>query len=105
MFQTSFSKADARDLLQGAALPEAPRLIFDSLANVDRLPFHLRAHIEFEYLGAKPLGNGSVSVRSANYALRFRVLSGRIISTRACTSTSSTAGPARPPRSSTISKE
>jgi hypothetical protein len=56
MLQASVSKADARDLLDGTPTPEAPRLIVDALATLDRLPFHLRARGEFEYVGAKLLG-------------------------------------------------
>jgi hypothetical protein len=62
MLQASFSKADARDLSSGAPVPEAPRLIFDFLGTIDRLPFHLRARGEFEEVGRKPLGDGSVGV-------------------------------------------
>jgi hypothetical protein len=55
--QASVSKADARDLSDGTPTPEAPRLIVDGLATLDHLlPFHLRARAEFEYVGAKPLG-------------------------------------------------
>lgn len=56
LLQASVSKADARDLSDGTPTPEAPRLIVDSLATLDHLPFHLRARAEFEYVGAKPLG-------------------------------------------------
>jgi len=57
LLQASVSKADARDLSDGTATPEAPRLIVDGLATLDHfLPFHLRARGEFEYVGAKPLG-------------------------------------------------
>jgi hypothetical protein len=55
-------KADARDLSDGTPTPEAPRLIVDALATFDRLPFRLRARSEFEYVGAKPLGDGFVGV-------------------------------------------
>ena len=58
MLQASYSQADARDLSDGAPTPEAPRLIVDALATFDHLPFHLRARSEFEYVGAKPLGDG-----------------------------------------------
>lgn len=57
MLQASVSKADARDLSDGTPTPEAPRLIVDALATLDHLlPLHLRARGEFEYVGAKPLG-------------------------------------------------
>jgi hypothetical protein len=56
--QASFSKADARDLDSGDPTPEAPRTIFDLLGTIQRLPFHLQAKGEFEYVGTKPLGTG-----------------------------------------------
>jgi hypothetical protein len=56
MLQASVSKADARDLSDGTPTPEAPRLIVDALATFDHLPFDLRARSEFDYVGAKPLG-------------------------------------------------
>jgi len=62
MLQASYSQADARDLSDGTPTPEAPRLIVDALATFDRLPFHLRARSEFEYVGAKPLGDGFIGV-------------------------------------------
>jgi hypothetical protein len=46
----------------GAPVPEAPRLIFDVLGTVDRLPFHLRARGEYEEVGRKPLGDGFTAV-------------------------------------------
>ncbi len=54
MLQGSLSKADTR-------VPEAPRLIFDFLGTLDRLPWHLHARGEFEEVGQKPLGDGFVS--------------------------------------------
>jgi hypothetical protein len=54
----TFSKADARDLDTGQPAPEAPRTIFDLLGTVQKLPWHLEARGEFEYVGAKPLGTG-----------------------------------------------
>jgi hypothetical protein len=62
MLQASYSQADARDLSDGTPTPEAPRLIVDALATFDRLPYHLRARSEFEYVGAKPLGDGFIGV-------------------------------------------
>ena len=62
-FQVSWSRADARDRDTGQPTPEAPRLIWDGVGTADRLPFHLRARGEFEYVGAKPLGDGFTSVR------------------------------------------
>jgi hypothetical protein len=54
----TFSKADARDLDSGQPTPEAPRTLFDTLANTRRLPFRLQGRAEFEYVGRKPLGTG-----------------------------------------------
>jgi hypothetical protein len=62
-FQVSWSRADARDRDTGQPIPEAPRLIWDGVASADRLPFHLRARGEFEYVGAKPLGDGFTGLR------------------------------------------
>ena len=54
--RTTFSKADARDVNSGDPTPEAPRTIFDTLANVQDLPFGIKAQGELEYVGRKPLG-------------------------------------------------
>lgn len=68
--QASFAKADARDRLTGEPTPEAPRLIWDSLGTLDKLPFHLKARGEFEYVGRKPLGGlDSVPVREFRGAI------------------------------------
>jgi hypothetical protein len=56
--QATFSKADARDLNSGEPTPEAPRTILGLLGTIQKLPFHLQAKGEFEYVGAKPLGTG-----------------------------------------------
>jgi len=61
-FQATVSKADARDLSDGAPIPEAPRTIVDFLGAIERLPFRLHARAEFEEVGRKPLGDGFVSV-------------------------------------------
>jgi Carboxypeptidase regulatory-like domain len=81
LLQASVSKADARDLSDGTPTPEAPRLIVDGLATLDHfLPFHLRARGEFEYVGAKPLGElisgvpSSEAVGVANTEVRGAVL-------------------------------
>jgi hypothetical protein len=60
--QASFSKADARDLDSGQPTPEAPRTIGDVLGTMQKLPFHLQARGEFEYVGRKPLGTGCLPV-------------------------------------------
>lgn len=56
--QASLSKADARDLDSGDPTPEAPRTIYDLLGTIEKLPFHLQAKGEVEYVGTKPLGTG-----------------------------------------------
>ncbi len=56
--QGLFARADARDRLTGEPTPEAPRLVWDALASVDKLPFHLVARGEYEEVGRKPLGDG-----------------------------------------------
>ncbi len=57
-WMATFSKADARDLLDGQPTPEAPRTIGDLLGAFDQLPFHMQARGEFEFVGRKPLGTG-----------------------------------------------
>jgi len=71
LIQGSVSKADARDLYDGAPVPEAPRQIVDFLGTLDRLPFQLHARAEFEQVGRKPLGDGfaGVPVRELRGAL------------------------------------
>jgi hypothetical protein len=54
----TFEQADARDLDTGQVTPEAPRLIGDLSATYQKLPFHLQAKGEFEYVGRKAAGNG-----------------------------------------------
>ncbi len=58
----SFAQADARDTLTGQPVPEAPRMIWDAVGSVNKLPFHLQARGELEYVKAKPLGDGFVGV-------------------------------------------
>ncbi|MBA3914378.1 MAG: hypothetical protein H0X25_11135 [Acidobacteriales bacterium] len=62
LLQASLSKADAKNPLTGEVTPEAPRTIVDALGTFDRLPWHLQARGEFEYVGTKPLGDSFVSV-------------------------------------------
>jgi len=57
----TFSKADARDLDSGQPTPEAPRTLFDLLADTQRLPLGLEGRAEFEFVGRKPLGTGCES--------------------------------------------
>jgi len=58
----SYSQADARDTLTREPVPEAPRTIWDAVASENQLPFHLQARGEFEYVKAKPLGDGFTGV-------------------------------------------
>lgn len=69
--QALWSRADAHDRLTGEPTPEAPRLIWDVLGTLDRLPFHLVARGEYEHVGIKPLGDGfnSIAVREFRGAL------------------------------------
>ncbi len=60
--QGLFARADARDRLTGQPTPEAPRLIWDVLGTIDKLPFHLLARGEYEEVGRKPLGDSFVAV-------------------------------------------
>jgi hypothetical protein len=55
--QASFARADAHERLGGQPIPEAPRLIWDAVGGINRLPFRLHARGEFEYVGRKFLGN------------------------------------------------
>jgi hypothetical protein len=54
----SYAQADARDRLTGAPTPEAPRNIWDAVGTYDHLPFRLQSRAEFEYVAAKPVGDG-----------------------------------------------
>jgi hypothetical protein len=60
--QGLFARADARDRLTGEPTPEAPRVIWDFLGTIDRLPFRLSARGEYEQVGRKPLGDGFLAV-------------------------------------------
>jgi hypothetical protein len=55
--QASFARADAHERLGSQPIAEAPRLIWDAVGGINRLPFRLRARGEFEYVGRKFLGN------------------------------------------------
>jgi hypothetical protein len=56
----SYAQADARETRTGLPVPEAPRTIWDAVASEDHLPLHLQVRGEFEYVKAKPLGDGFV---------------------------------------------
>lgn len=60
--QVSFARANATDLWTRGPVPEAPRLIWDATGTWQRLPLHVRAKGEFEYVGRKPLGDGFTGV-------------------------------------------
>jgi len=61
-FLVSFAQADARDRYTGEPVPEAPRQIWDAVGTANRLPFRLQVRGEFEYVKAKPLGDGFTGV-------------------------------------------
>jgi Carboxypeptidase regulatory-like domain len=67
-FQATYEQADARDLDSGQVTPEAPRLIGDFSWTYQKLPFHLVAKGEFEYVGRKVLGNGCNESNSGDTA-------------------------------------
>jgi hypothetical protein len=56
----SYAQADARDRLLGSPTPEAPRNIWDAVLTADHLPYRLQARSEFEFVRAKPLGDGFI---------------------------------------------
>jgi hypothetical protein len=57
--QATFEQADARLANTSYSIvPEAPRLIGDLSGTYDKLPFHLEAKGEFEYVGRKVVGSG-----------------------------------------------
>jgi hypothetical protein len=69
--QISFARANATDRWTRETVPEAPRLIWDATGTWQRLPLHLRAQGEFEYVGRKPLGDGftGIPVREIRFGL------------------------------------
>jgi carboxypeptidase family protein len=76
--QGSFARADAHDQIGGQPIPEAPRLIWDAVGGINRLPFGLRARSEFEYVGRKFLGNDALgNVLTATPVREFRGSLGR----------------------------
>ena len=54
----SYAQADGRNTQTGEPVAEAPRTICDAVASENRLPLRLQARGEFEYVKAKPLGDG-----------------------------------------------
>ena len=58
----SYAQADARDTQTGEPIPEAPRFIWDTVGSLTKLPLRLQVRAEYEYVRAKPLGDGFVGV-------------------------------------------
>ena len=58
----SYAQADARDAQTGQPIPEAPRFICDVVGSLTRLPLRLQLRGEYEYVRAKPLGDGFVGI-------------------------------------------
>ena len=58
----SWAQADARDRITGLPVPEAPRTIVDAVGSLNRLPYHFRLRGEYEFVKAKPLGDGLTGV-------------------------------------------
>jgi hypothetical protein len=58
----SYAQADARDSQTGEPIAEAPRFIWDAVGSYRHLPFGLWVRGEFEYVRAKPLGDGFTGV-------------------------------------------
>jgi len=58
----SYSQADAQGVQTREPIPEAPRTIWDWIAAANNLPVHLQLRGEFEYVKAKPLGDGFTGV-------------------------------------------
>ncbi len=77
----TYEQADARDLTTGAPTPEAPRFIWDTVATEDHLPIGLHGRCEFEYVRAKPVGDGFVgpAVPEFRGALFRPFMDGRVI--------------------------
>jgi len=58
----SYAQADARDRITSEPIPEAPRMIIDAVGSINRLPYRLRLRGQYEYVKAKPLGDGFTGV-------------------------------------------
>jgi len=58
----SYAQADPRDAQTGEPIPEAPRFIWDMVGSITRLPLRLQFRGEYEYVRAKPLGDGFIGV-------------------------------------------
>ena len=64
----SYSQADARDAQTGQPIPEAPRFIWDTVGSLTKLPLRLQVRGEYEYVRAKPLGDGFMGCRLLSFA-------------------------------------
>ena len=58
----SYAQANARDRETGEPVPEAPRTIVDAVGSLNQLPWNLRLRCEYEFVKAKPLGDGFTGV-------------------------------------------
>ncbi len=79
LVQLSWSQADARDQQLGSPVPEAPRTIVDGVGELSQLPWGLAGQLEYEYVKAKPLGNGvtGVPLEEIRFGLTRDFLDGR----------------------------
>ena len=79
MLQVSWSAADARDRLDGTPIPEAPRMIVDAVGGWKQIAFGVSAKGEYEYVKAKPLGDGftGVPLQQIRLALTKGFMDGR----------------------------
>ncbi|WP_348269648.1 TonB-dependent receptor [Edaphobacter paludis] len=77
--QISWSAADARDRQLGEPIPEAPRTIIDAVGGLNQLPLGLAVKGEYEYVKAKPLGDGftGVPLQEIRLALTKSFVDGR----------------------------
>ena len=71
-WQASYSQANATDLQLHQPVPEAPRLIVDALGELDHLPWGIQGQAQFDYVGAKPLGDGFNAVPVREIRLYFQ---------------------------------
>lgn len=79
MWQISWAQADARNRNDGTPVPEAPRMIIDAVGSLNQLPWNLGAQAEYEYVKAKPLGDGftGMPLQEIRMALHKSFMDGR----------------------------
>lgn len=79
MWQISWAQADARNRDDGTPVPEAPRMIVDAVGSLNQLPWNLGAQAEYEYVKAKPLGDGftGMPLQEIRMALHKSFMDGR----------------------------